>query len=183
MSGDSQRDENKNTFYYVSIEPIYSQSVGNYVYLCDSEEKVNAFRNLLRIVGIQCRSDSKPSSSNHPKESVVLSDEECEEDESEEDESEDDDSSGWWFCERVYAIEENDLRKSQDSGICTAKIILSENYIGFRWLKYEMISLSSNNVVREVCLEKDDIPLLNCVNDFVEAELNISLEDFLKNFI
>ncbi len=64
--------------YVVSIEPMYSQSVGNYEYLCDSKEKVNNFRARLRV----CAENSQQQGRAHDEES-------------------------WRFYESVYVLEDD----------------------------------------------------------------------------
>ena len=190
--------------YFVSIEPIYSQSVGNYVYLCDSEEKVTNFRMLLRKVGMSSREDwaiensarstRRPMSDENDTKGDEIEDadkEEMEEEDADEEEDDDDDDedcndegsdSGWSFCESVWLIEEEDMRTGRQTGRYRAKKVLREEYLGFRWLKYKMVPLNGLGLMYDAPWDEEDIPQLDCVHDHVECTPNIPFDTFCRIF-
>lgn len=178
-------------YFLVSIEPIYSQSVGNYVYLCDNEDDVTKFRSLLRRVGISSREESivdrrmERSRSQTPGGNGAGDDGDADEESGDEDDSEDDDgenSSGWSFCESVWLIEEDDLRADAATGRCRATKLLSEEYAGFWWLRYEMLPLNYSGAAFSIACGPEEIPLLDCVHDNVECAWNIPFDDFAALF-
>ena len=139
----------KSLIYCVSIEPMYSQGVGNYVYICDSPEKVDKFRNVLKAYGAKIKVEEYVP----------------EEDEEEE--------TGWEFFERVYIIP--DL--SEPMGVC----VFTRDYQNFEWIDEDLEEIdyeAADGEEEEV--EDEMLPLMDCVNNNVEGELNISLEDFIK---
>ena len=181
--------------YFVSIEPIYSQSVGNYVYLCDSEENFTNFRMLLRRVGMSSREDWETENSTRSRRSMSdqndTTGKEMEDaDGKEEDDEEDDDEdcndegsdSGWSFCESVWLIEEEDMRTGKQTGRYRAKKLLREEYLGFRWLKYKMVPLNGLGLMYEASWDEEDIPQLDCVHDNVECARNIPFDTFCRIF-
>ncbi len=76
--------------YLVSIEPMYSQSVGNYYYLCDSTDKVEFFRQVLREFGRQCYAET------------------------DDDVDEESEYTGYEFFESVYVFEGDDERRLRE---------------------------------------------------------------------
>eukprot|EP01031_Cornospumella_fuschlensis_P028485 gene28485-34389_t len=155
-------------FFIVSIEPMYSQSVGNYEYLCDSVEKVNFFRGLLRkVAGASIPRDYQE----------------------EEDEEEDEyyDYEGWDFFERVYVVDDGsnvealqDVPDEDQHGgtVCSARMVWKADYKGFHWLKYEMEEIDYTSNRGYVAF--DILPKLDHVNDNVEVVRNIPLEQFVR---
>ncbi len=95
--------------FLVSIEPMYSQGVGDYEYLCDSMEKVERFRLLMR--------DFAESIQHTPGLMEDIEDEEY---------------SGWEFFERVYLL---DSTEPVMDGLIQGRLIYTAEYADFSWLQ------------------------------------------------
>lgn len=158
--------------YLVSVEPYFSQGVGDYTYLCDSTDKVEAFRKLLREFAEELRDLA----------GIDL----------------DDHSTEWKFFERVYVVEEEHTSKKKRSGshgesagdsadagderLCKCSLYFSAKYEDFDWLR--------DSPQLPVCYDEScsdgelmELPQLDHVNDNVFGDKDLSLEAFEKKFM
>jgi hypothetical protein len=146
--------------YCVSIEPMYSQGVGNYLYLCATIEEAENFRDILRAWAINIF------------ETEVETDDPLEEE------------TGWEFFENVYTIEKKFVTKAKELEEIPAICILDEQYKNFWWLTIpkEPIVLDQKKSKRSKAI-LDQIPKMGHVLDNVQGIEDVPLEEFVKNML
>lgn len=154
--------------YIVSIEAMYSQSVGNYEFLCDNMESVSYFRQVLRAMAYEAR-DSEGHDEN-------------------------DEETGYEFFESVYILDDGALNEEllgqlqnnydenyKDDLEVTARCVFSKRYEDFHWLEYKMMTINYEQT--KSWNKFDCLPLLNHVHDYVEVVHNIPVETFITSFV
>jgi hypothetical protein len=156
------------TLYLVSIEPMFSQGVGDYQYLCDSIEKVEHFRDLFRTwAGTIKQTFAVENCGGMDIDSA------------------EERSSGFEFFERIYVVTSlnhtaQKISTTYSLRTSSCRSIHNTHYCDFWWLNEPKAIVNyTQNVENIQAEEMTDLPSLDRINDNVQCLENITIAQFM----